>query len=408
MSSLALTLGLALLAAPEPTISSSTGGAAEIQQVVERALEEYTTAKSYEDTLVITSEIQAEPPLDVPEPFETTLAFVRPGKLAVQNDIYQVITEGRRLWEAVDVWMQYSESAAPDALKLGSLSLNRFSFFREGRHPLLPLILDGDRSGLNVLSDKARLTTIRSESLDGKPGQRLCGTMGPEDIEIWFDDATGLIGEIAYDQTKAAQVSTPGMKIRKLVQRLSFKNVRINQPIADERFTFTPGLYMDKVDALRMPSSQELQQRLTGKPAPLFEGKYLDGKPVRADEFKGRVVLLSFWSLRCGPCIMSMPVLQKLADKYADKGVSVVGVNLDGPSASPGVLEMIRNRKVSYRQLIETQPNLAEKYFIEGIPCMALIDGKGTIQSIRLGMADERELSRMIDRVLDGQDLFVR
>lgn len=165
---------------------------------------------------------------------------------------------------------------------------------------------------------------------------------------------------------------------------------------------------MDKVDALRMPSSQELRQRLVGKPAPGFEGRYLDGEPARAADFEGRVVLLSFWSPRCGPCIMSMPVVEKLADKYADKGVSVVGVNLDGPSASPGVLEMIRNQKVSYPRLIETRPNLAEKYFIEGIPRMVVIDGKGTIQSIRLGMADERQLGMMIDKPLNGEDQFVR
>jgi thiol-disulfide isomerase/thioredoxin len=409
MTSLALALILAAATtASEPTTTRpSSDSPTEIEQVVDRALKQYETARSYEDTLVVLSDIQATPPLEAPEPAEATLAFVRPGKLAMKNSLYRVIADGEKLWEAVDVWMQYSETAAPKVLKVGDLTLSRFGFFRDGRHPLLSLLLDGDRAALDVLSEKARLTEMKPDALDGVSGKRVSGTMGPGvAIEIWFDDATGLIGEIVYDHTKAAQVSAPGMNISKVVQRLSFKNRRMNEPIAEDRFAFTPDSHIDKVAVLRMPSSQELQQRLAGKPAPSFSGKYLDGRTASADDFKGRVLLLNFWSLNCGPCIMSMPIVQKVTEKYADKPVSVIGVNLDGPPAASHVVEMIRNQKVSYRQLIETKPSLAEKYFVEGIPCMVLVDGKGTIQSVRLGMADERDLSSKIDKLLKGENLF--
>ena len=77
-----------------------------------------------------------------------------------------------------------------------------------------------------------------------------------------------------------------------------------------------------------------------GKPAFEFTGKLLDGKSASLQDYKGRVLLLDFWSLGCGPCIMSMPSLQRVADKYADKSVSVVGVNLDTPAAAGRVKSM--------------------------------------------------------------------
>ena len=54
----------------------------------------------------------------------------------------------------------------------------------------------------------------------------------------------------------------------------------------------------------------------------------LDGKPVAADKFKGKIVVLDFWATWCGPCIHEIPAYNRMQEKYADKGVKVVGVTL--------------------------------------------------------------------------------
>ncbi|HOA72430.1 MAG TPA: TlpA disulfide reductase family protein [Phycisphaerae bacterium] len=399
------------LAASPAAATAPADSAAEIQQVVNRAVQVYQTARSYEDTLIARTEIDADPPLDAPDASEVPLAFERPNKIALQTELYRIASDGNKLTEWVEVWMQYAEGPAPQTLKLKDLQLNQFGFFRESKHPLLALVVEGDRASLDLLSDKAQLTAIRSEPLDGAPGKRITGVTGTSKnipAEIWFDDATGLIGEIVYDHTKAAQASVPEMNLRKFVQRLRFKNARVNQPIRPERFAVKPDSYAEKVSALRMPSSQEMQQKLVGKPAVAFTGKYLDGKEASLADFKGRVLLLDFWSLRCGPCIMSMPTLQYVADKYADKPVSIVGVNLDGPSAAADVTQLLESRKITFKHLIATKPRLAEKYFVEGIPCTVLIDDKGIIQSVHLGMVNQRDLSYKIDRLLAGESLTGR
>lgn len=414
----AVAWGLVVALTPSRTQAQPTASApatspaeapAEIVRLIDRAVRQYASAQSYEDTATISTRIESDPPMEMPDPAPATLAFVRPNKLALRSEQYSVVADGRKLWEAMDVWMEYSEATAPDVLKLKSFTLNDFPFFRDGKHPLLGLILEGDRTALDVLSGKAQLTAIRPDTLDGRPGRRVTGTAGPGnriDVEVWFDDETGLLGEIVHDHTRSAQANGNGLKIRKAVQRMRFEKIRLNEPIPDSRFAFTPSAYLSKTAKLKMPTGQELQRRLIGKPAFAFTGKLLSGRAAGLEDYRGRVLMLDFWSLGCGPCIMSMPVLQRVADKYATKPVSIVGVNLDPPAAAAKVTELLKTRGIKFEHFTETKPALAQKYFVEGIPFAVLIDGKGIIQAVHVGMANERHLAEQIDKLLEGKNLY--
>ncbi|HWP44794.1 MAG TPA: TlpA disulfide reductase family protein [Blastocatellia bacterium] len=64
------------------------------------------------------------------------------------------------------------------------------------------------------------------------------------------------------------------------------------------------------------------------KPLPAIKLRDLDGKPVSSDKLKGSIVVLDFWATWCGPCIVEIPHYNKLQEKYASRGVKVVGVTL--------------------------------------------------------------------------------
>ncbi len=70
---------------------------------------------------------------------------------------------------------------------------------------------------------------------------------------------------------------------------------------------------------------------LQGRPAPELDGVLgWKGGPVRLADLHGRYVLLEFWGYWCGPCVGAMPVLIELHERFADKGLSVIGVHVDG------------------------------------------------------------------------------
>ncbi|MGC8604590.1 MAG: TlpA disulfide reductase family protein [Desulfomonilaceae bacterium] len=58
------------------------------------------------------------------------------------------------------------------------------------------------------------------------------------------------------------------------------------------------------------------------------------GQTVSLNDYKGKVVLLHFWSITCPACKMEEPLLEKLRRAYSGSGLAILGVNLvDSPSA---------------------------------------------------------------------------
>jgi len=69
-----------------------------------------------------------------------------------------------------------------------------------------------------------------------------------------------------------------------------------------------------------------------GEPAPVYALRDDAGMPVSLAHYRGRIVVMNLWGTWCPPCRAEMPELQRLADTYASRGLTVVGVN-QGESA---------------------------------------------------------------------------
>ncbi|HET9025333.1 MAG TPA: TlpA disulfide reductase family protein, partial [Burkholderiaceae bacterium] len=59
----------------------------------------------------------------------------------------------------------------------------------------------------------------------------------------------------------------------------------------------------------------------------------LDGQPMEMSRWKGRIVVVNFWATWCPPCVEEMPDLQRVHNEYADRGVTILGLGIDSPSA---------------------------------------------------------------------------
>jgi peroxiredoxin len=145
-------------------------------------------------------------------------------------------------------------------------------------------------------------------------------------------------------------------------------------------------------------------QGLIGKKGYDFELKDVDGKKVARSDFEGKIVILDFWAVWCGPCQMSLPFFQSLADKYESEGVVVVGVHVD--DRMPPVQDLkdyLDARKISYTNLISTN-RVDNAYQIYAMPTTYILDRKGRIQKMHMGFnpaydprAIESELLEMLE-----------
>lgn len=112
-------------------------------------------------------------------------------------------------------------------------------------------------------------------------------------------------------------------------------------------------------------------------PAPSFSLEALDGgKVVTRDDLKGKVVLIDFWQTWCAPCRQLMPEVQKLHDKYKDKGVLVIGVT---PEDRALVQTFEKDRNYTYPIYLDQDSNTNHAFNVDAIPRTIIIGRSGQV-----------------------------
>jgi peroxiredoxin len=131
-----------------------------------------------------------------------------------------------------------------------------------------------------------------------------------------------------------------------------------------------------------------------GDKAPeLVKAAFLDGKePKLADLAGKRVLLLNFWGLRCGACLEEMPYLDDIWKRYADKGLTVWGVDTDGVDAQT-VRDTLKEVQVSvgYPLIVDPDFTVTDAYTNFLVPLTLIIDKTGVIRYIHTGFEKGRE-----------------
>jgi len=131
------------------------------------------------------------------------------------------------------------------------------------------------------------------------------------------------------------------------------------------------------------------QLEMIGKTAPSIEGTDLDGKPVSLTDLKGNLVLVVFWASWCLPSAAEIDWLDSVYNKYRDRGLRIVGINVDllsggGTSLEslmPNIKRFVLDHNVRWPNLINGTGahDYAKLYGITDIPANVLIGRDGTI-----------------------------
>jgi thiol-disulfide isomerase/thioredoxin len=98
---------------------------------------------------------------------------------------------------------------------------------------------------------------------------------------------------------------------------------------------------------------------------------------------RGKVVLVDFWATWCGPCVEQFPHTVELAGKFGERGLAVVSVSIDNPSAEPQVRAFLEQQEARFDNLLSSygSPVGATKAFdLPGpVPCYRVYDRAGKL-----------------------------
>ncbi len=141
-----------------------------------------------------------------------------------------------------------------------------------------------------------------------------------------------------------------------------------------------------------------------GLSAPAFSVKTFDGEPVVLDELRGSVVMLDFWATWCPSCRQEMPMLISVANKYRNKHVRFVAMSQDDSNGQREALQEYFYHQSDVKPFVALgNQSLGDRYKIEALPTLVIIDQSGKIRFREVGATDESTVSAALDRALAGQ-----
>ena len=164
-------------------------------------------------------------------------------------------------------------------------------------------------------------------------------------------------------------------------------------------------------------------------PAADFQLHTLEGKPVRLSDFRGKVVLMNFWTTWCSACVGEMPALVALQKKHGDKLV-IIGVSLDfvpdshghigghaavedqkhdegdhdDHEATAAALKRVREkvartakaRNVNYPILLDEHNEVGGRYNGGELPTTVIVDAQGNVRRRFVGARNLAVFEAMI------------
>ncbi len=132
--------------------------------------------------------------------------------------------------------------------------------------------------------------------------------------------------------------------------------------------------------------------------------KDLNGKTVRLQELRGKIVVPNFWATWCGPCREELPLMVQAAREYANRDVVFIGASLDDPKSIKGIPAFVDRYHIAFPIWTGASVDDLDRLKMgPGVPATAFIDRDGQIVSRVSGEIRPDELTRRIDWLLSDR-----
>jgi thiol-disulfide isomerase/thioredoxin len=98
---------------------------------------------------------------------------------------------------------------------------------------------------------------------------------------------------------------------------------------------------------------------------------------ARLENYRGKVLFLNLWATWCGPCRAEMPSMEKLYQRFKDKGLDILAVNIQERKAD--VEAFMRRNKLTFPAALDEDGRIAQQYGVMGIPTSYILDRQGRV-----------------------------
>jgi peroxiredoxin len=271
-----------------------------------------------------------------------------------------------------------------------------------GENPsLLMAILQDPMQVLNGSSVK-RAPDV---AVDGKahPALHVSGRDSLEELTLLLDPSTHLLRRVTTDLSKQVEKrGAPDIKAAEFVVDYTTTTLEADQK--PEQYAWAPPEgARDAAASPAHPSGAPGGEAtaLEGKPAPVFALKGLDDKEVKLSDLKGKVVVLDFWATWCGPCVASLPALDKFASEQGEHGAKVFAINIQ--QEKEHVQSFMTAQKLTLPVLLDIEGKVRDDYKADAIPQTVIIGKDGNVRKVIIGGGNEKAIADAVADALAGK-----
>ena len=146
--------------------------------------------------------------------------------------------------------------------------------------------------------------------------------------------------------------------------------------------------------------SRYIESPIIGRPAPGFALTLFDGRAVRLEDFRGKVVFINFWASWCPPCRAEAPMLEATWRGLKEHGVVFLGVNTQ--DEEPRARAFLEEFDISFPNGRDPGGRIAIDYGVWGLPEAFIVDPAGRITYKHIGTLGAALLTAKIDEARRG------
>ena len=138
----------------------------------------------------------------------------------------------------------------------------------------------------------------------------------------------------------------------------------------------------------------------SGTKAPDIPLLQLGGKTrERLSDYVGRIVVLEFWSISCGPCQGRMAELESYQDKYPAWKDKVVLIGASRDDREDAVIQHVKAKRWDRTHIVRIQDEAMKTYHVNALPTVYIIDQKGNVAASDHSL----DIPAIVNRLVHGK-----